>query len=522
MFVGCGAALAGVAFGPIIMQAFETKPLEQSEVLSRSSLPQSALVVPHESPELSISTVPTLTYAENVSPVKPMLDPIELPSSIEIPSSIDLPELTYDDQSEHSVLLDGIADQEPHRDNENFVQRLPAQRTPSRAVATRYQSTNDGPVDLPRLETQNSTALARSVRIQNARFDGTPRDSRSVEQASFESTPTRASRPSPPAQALVGPSLQQPMMMRMQVSPQIERRAAEHLQYGESLYRRQSFFASREEFTLALLLIASSHDSSPNPQAYANRLAQGLTALDEAGDFAVLKRSGLRGPLEQKISAHKTRLITPQQIASITPTKALDLYYGFAQSQIEQAIGYSAGGSQALHALGKLELKATDADSRIDWTGQSRALVFFRAAMSVDPTNSVCSNDLGVLLYDLGRLQEAEEAFKLSLGSSQSLSGWENLAMVHRQMASSASGEERNRQIWLANLATKESNKFAYQRVNSSLAGDQWATSAEFENNAAFPNPVVQQNAGSQTANSQIRGVAPKAASLLNTVKGWH
>ena len=205
-------------------------------------------------------------------------------------------------------------------------------------------------------------------------------------------------------QGVVERPIQQSTLERLRVSPQIEKRVAEHIQYGESLTRRQSFLAAREEFTAALLLIAGSHKAGADPQAFSNRLAQGLTAIDEANDFAALKRGGSVVALTQKIMSHKTRLISPQEVEAINPTKALDLYCGFAQSQIEKAIGYSIGGSQALHALGKLESLSPSSDARTNWTSQARALVFFRSAMSVDPNNAVCSNDLGVLLYDLGRL----------------------------------------------------------------------------------------------------------------------
>ena len=536
MLVGGGAALAGVVFGPTIMQAVESLRSQQVPVVSQHNEAYSVLVASHAPPEPSVfvtptQAVPTAAIAPETPTEHPTLPLIELPLASSLP---DLSDHDYDqdhDQRPAMVLLDDNTDQLAFEaDNEVSVERLPAVREPQRYQRQRYESTSNSRVEPPRWPARNLDSSSRSVLIRNAGFQRTTNEDQAIEPASFESNPVRASRleatripdqARPTAESLSRPSLQQSVLTRLRVNPQIERRAAEHLQYGESLFRRQSYFAAREEFTLALLLISSSHKTASNPQAYSGRLAQGLIALDEAGDFAALKRSGLQGAIEQKILAHKTRLIAPQQIAAMTPTKALDLYYGFAQSQIEQAIGHSAAGSKALHALGKLEVKALDADSRIDWTGQARALVFFRAAMSVDPANAVCSNDLGVLLYEMGRLQEAEEAFKISLGSSQSQASWENLAVVHGQMASSVSGEERNRQAWLANLAAQESQKFANTTTNSSLAGDQWATAAAFENNAAFARPVAQQSADGRTVNSQVPAASARAASLLNKVKGW-
>ena len=127
--------------------------------------------------------------------------------------------------------------------------------------------------------------------------------------------------------------------------------AREQIQYGQSLARRRAYFAAREEFIRALLLVASSYNSESNSTAHPERLAQGLIAIDELGDF-----ENASGSLtQQKILTHKSRLIAPQDLATVSSMQALGLYGNFAQSQIQQAIGSSAAGSEALHALGKLE-----------------------------------------------------------------------------------------------------------------------------------------------------------------------
>jgi len=318
----------------------------------------------------------------------------------------------------------------------------------------------------------------------------------------------------PLAQPAAGRSLQQTLLPRRRTNPQVEARAREHIDYGESLTRRKSFFAAREEFVLALLLISQSYQTESNPRAYAERFAQGLTALEEANDFVASQSM-------QKAYTHQTQLLTPEEIAVISPTKAMDLYCGFAQSQIEQAIGYSAAGSDALHALGKFESRLSDKNTARSRTSQTRALVFMRAALNVNPSNGSCSNDLGVLLYNMGRLREAEEAFKVSLGSTQTRLGWHNLVSVHKQLASNASGEERERQIWLANLAAREEQKFAgVAPPRGSFAGDQWATATEFRNNAAFPETAVEQVSNNAVRNARPEQT-PRAATILQRAKRW-
>ena len=312
--------------------------------------------------------------------------------------------------------------------------------------------------------------------------------------------------------------LQQPVLSPRRASPQVEARALEQIRYGQSLTRRRSFFAAREEFIRALLLIASSYNAESNSSAHPERLAQALIAIDEASDFATFSSGTNRSTLlQQKILSHKSRLLAPQEIATITPARAINVYSNFAQSQIEQAIGFSAAGSEALHALGKLESIAPDQGR----TSQTKTLVFFRAAININPSNTVCANDLGVLLYDMGHLQESETALKASLGSTQSQVGWNNLASVHRQRAASAtSAEQRNYQLWLADSAAQQAQKFASDPEIDRLSSSQWATASEFQNNAAFPNVVVQ-NAPSRTAENTPSQAISKAAALKQKLKDW-
>ncbi len=322
-----------------------------------------------------------------------------------------------------------------------------------------------------------------------------------------------------PTNRAMGMSMQQPALQKLRVVPQVEVRAREHIGYGESLARRNSYMAAREEFTLALLLIARSHKAQSDPDAYSNSLAQGLTALDEAADFVGPSQPGV---MQQKVLSHRTKLISPNDIGNISRTKALDLYCGFAQSKIELAIGYSAAGSAALHTLGKIETRSSVDNRRGDWTGQARALVFFRAAMSCNPANAVCANDLGVLLHDMGRLKEAEQVLKVAITSSPTRSAWANLSAVHSQLAMNAQVvEERDRQTHLAKLAAMRAEQSGNSVANNGGVGEQWATMNEFHNNAAFPNITTQRAPQSRPQTSNQRDVSP-AKALLKKVKGWY
>ena len=311
--------------------------------------------------------------------------------------------------------------------------------------------------------------------------------------------------------------LEQPTLMQRRANQQVESAAREQIQYGQSLARRRAYFAAREEFIKALLLIATSYNSESNSTVHPERLAQGLIAIDELGDFETSSGS----LLQQKVLSHKSQLITPQELATASPTQVIGLYSNFAQSQIQQAIGSSAAGSEALHALGKLESMVPQAGRN-----QIKKLTLYRAAINIDPSNAVCANDLGVLLFNMGRLEEAEKALIAAARLKQTELGWNNLALVHRQRAANAGhGGERDRQLSLANLAAQQAAKLAGQSSdnqsnNQRANNNQWASPNEFQDNAAFPNVVVQ-HADSRSPKNTSRPSPSKSATLKQKMKDW-
>lgn len=304
-------------------------------------------------------------------------------------------------------------------------------------------------------------------------------------------------------------------------TPQVEASAREQVRYGQSLARRRAFFAAREELVRALLVIASSYQTESGSHAYPERLAQALVALDEASDLMKFPGDSNSLRFQQTVLSHETQLLTPQDIQTVTPITAISIYSSFAQAQIEQAIGMSAAGSEALHALGKLESIVPETNIHQARTNQTKTLVFYRAALNINPANTTCANDLGVLLYKMGRLQESEFALKASLNSAQSQLSWNNLALVHNQLAANAStNEERSRQLLLANSAAEQAKRFANAAPTDQPSDSQWATATEFQNNAAFPNVVLQNAANRPATNLSQPGVSG-SDKLKQKLKDW-
>ena len=329
-----------------------------------------------------------------------------------------------------------------------------------------------------------------------------------------------AMAPAPEAKTVRRP-LQQISLPLQHTTPQVEAKVREQVRYGQSLARRRAFFAAREELIRSLLLIASSHHTEAGTDAYPASLAQALVAMDETSDLMNFPGDTNSTQFQQTLRSHQTQLIAPQDIQTVTPMHAIGIYSSFAQAKIEQAIGMSAAGSEALHALGKLESMTTETNMSQARINQTKTLVFYRAAININPSNTTCANDLGVLLYKIGQLQESEYALKASLKSAPTQLTWNNLALVHNQLAATAiSEEERNRQRGLAASAAQQAQQFANAVPNDQHSDADWATTSEFQNNAAFPNVVLQNTTNRPAAQPTQPGVS-KSAKLKQKLKDW-
>ena len=371
--------------------------------------------------------------------------------------------------------------------------------------------------------TQPTNQQASSVRQSNyeAKLSGTNSQSirtdkqiRKANWAEIEISPTDVLKPTyQPRQQIILPP--------QRTTPQVEAKAREQLRYGQSLARRRAFFAAREEFVRTLLMIANSYNTDANGSAYTASLTQALVALDEASDFSNFPRNSNSTLLQQKILSHNSRLLSVEDIETVTPLKAIAVYNKFAQTQLEQAIGFSSIGSEALHALGKLESLAPQADSSRGRNNETKTLVFYQAAFNINPANSDCANDLGVLLYDMGRLQESMHALQAARRTTPSEAIWKNLALVHNQLAAIASThEERVRQASLANSAIQQAKILSNKPASDLPNDDQWATLAEFQDNAAFPNIATQNAANPAAGRTPEQGVS-KSAKLKQKLKEW-
>ncbi len=217
------------------------------------------------------------------------------------------------------------------------------------------------------------------------------------------------------------------------------------------------FFSARNELLQSLQLIAQALDVQEGNAHHAGALAAGLTALEEARDFAISSNRPANAVNAAGIAAnHRTPLLHDVSLATISPVVAQQQYFGYAQSQFVLATGGVPAASQILYCLGRLQtaMATHDADPLALHAPQS--IVFHQAALATDGGNWLAANELGVLYARYGQLAEARQLLVHSVNLHPHVEGWHNLAVVHRRLGETDLAERAEAErLQLAQKATK-------------------------------------------------------------------
>jgi tetratricopeptide (TPR) repeat protein len=206
-------------------------------------------------------------------------------------------------------------------------------------------------------------------------------------------------------------------------------------------------------------------------------LAAGLLAVKEAEDF-LPGGSRLEADLNMAdiIAAHGTPVLK-DGAEQATPMTAMKCYFTFAQEQFSVAAGHEIAGSMALYALGKLHNALAQKKGVSIVAPQTKALVFYQAAMLVYPKNYMAANDLGVLLAQSGNYAQARAMLEHSLSICRQSTGWQNLAVVYRQLGQAGLSARANQQASLLHQS-----ELARRRMSAATANDmvRWVDPQDF------------------------------------------
>ncbi len=307
---------------------------------------------------------------------------------------------------------------------------------------------------------------------------------------------------------------------------QIAQQADRQTRHGFELAGHGAYFAARAEFLGALRLVAEGLDAEQKTNTHSCDLVAALTAIKEAEDF--LPRAGRLETdvnLPEIIANHATPLLK-DNCKNANSLEAMRRYMTFAQEKLAAAEGKEVAGSMALHAMGKLYEAFSQKKNAIVVAADAKAVLYFQAALLVYPKNFMAANDLGVLLARSGRYADARSMIEHSLSLNPQSTGWQNLAVVYRQLGNPAMAQQASSYAMTLRQAEDARRRNLSATSNNSV---QWTDSQSFARtstntpstarSAPMPtvarSPVMSAPAPQTPANAYGPAPTPAAASRM-------
>ncbi len=294
------------------------------------------------------------------------------------------------------------------------------------------------PDPLPKGKGTRTAAVSRPIH----------RDGAVTTAAYPEPTPAAQNVPQPlpqPAGSLLMPS--QPPVVRSEQLEKTAQQADQQIRRGFGLANRGACYAARAEFVAALRMLAQALDAEHRTTNHSRSLSAALTAMKEAQDF--LPTGGrFESDLEMPtlIASHRTPILKGAATENLVPLLALKAYFTFAQAQLAAAADREVAGSMALYALGKLHAVVSQRKTADLVAAESKAVVFYQAALLTCPQNHMAANDLGVLLAHGGYYPEARSALERSVSILPQSANLNNLAIVYQRLGQPAMADQARRQ----------------------------------------------------------------------------
>ena len=211
------------------------------------------------------------------------------------------------------------------------------------------------------------------------------------------------------------------------------KRANARVLRGYELASRGALFAGRSEFIGAVKIIALAHDTQDGTRRHSKAAAAGLTALEEAEDFARHAQSLRTVDISNIIIPHTTPVLKEIDTSDLTPDAAARCYYNYAQEQLSASVAQELCGSMALYAMGKVAMVDAKQKRKVG-SNLGQAMTLYRAALIANPKNFRAANELGVLLAENGQFELARDLLIRSVSESPQVTTWNNLAAIHARI----------------------------------------------------------------------------------------
>ncbi len=213
------------------------------------------------------------------------------------------------------------------------------------------------------------------------------------------------------------------------------RQADMHTQRGFELASRGAPLAARGEFYRALRILAQALDTQRQTTRFSQALSEGLVALREASDFLPNRPGEEAEPdFEAILANHRTKALCDADCRSLVRQSALRAYFTYAQDRLAEAVDEELAGAMALYGLGKLYASLSRAEIELTAAAGPKAMAFLQSSLLACPRHYMAANELGVLLAQIGRCDEACRLLEHSVSIQPHAAGYRNLRQLYKQM----------------------------------------------------------------------------------------
>lgn len=239
--------------------------------------------------------------------------------------------------------------------------------------------------------------------------------------------------------------------------PAVQAKLGNHLQQCQRLLKKNGYFSAREEAEQAMAYLVQVLDGMSNRYHCEPSWSAARVAMKEAEDFentALLSTDPQL--LKNLIQSHETPALKTSSDASMARTTAAQRYRVYAKVCLLEAAQNHPWSSEVYYALGRsyqAQADAADGDPRaLYW----RAIVYYRAAISIDRSNLLTANNLGYCLLHVGLDSEAQSVLISAVNITPTKPLLENLSVASERV-----GDQTTRQWALSAIRSMDTGSQA-------------------------------------------------------------
>lgn len=221
----------------------------------------------------------------------------------------------------------------------------------------------------------------------------------------------------------------------------IEQELKGHLERCDALLKRNAIMSARSEATTGLRRLCNAMDAHRRVLHSGPALEKAFIALREDADFQNLVGGGTFDSISSLVGSHSTEALKGRVLDGVSSEIASQHYRTYARYQFVLAADGHRWAAELLYAFGKTLEKEAELEPEKSFRLRSQSVACYQAAIQISPSQSEAASQLGYVLINLDRMDEAQRALMVSLQHRPTASAWNNMAELHRRLGAHADAE---------------------------------------------------------------------------------